>query len=64
MLAEDFKRRMGVLKKVVDEGERRRAAIGQQEETQPIVDDAVAPDEAVIDSEEDKEKGKAKAEDD
>ncbi|KAJ4003280.1 hypothetical protein NW752_012226 [Fusarium irregulare] len=64
VLAEDFKRRMGVLKKVVDEGERRRAAMGQQEETQPIVDDGVAPDEAVIDSEEDKGKGKAKAEDD
>ncbi|KAL4730139.1 hypothetical protein ACLX1H_002170 [Fusarium chlamydosporum] len=46
VLAEDFRRRMGVLKKVVDESEKRRAVMGQHEQTQQVEDDAGAPDEA------------------
>ncbi|KAK7429192.1 hypothetical protein QQZ08_004202 [Neonectria magnoliae] len=49
-LAEDFRRRMGVLKKVVDEGEKRRAAVEQQqvqEEGEDTRDVAVAGDEDV-----------------
>ncbi|RGP60657.1 hypothetical protein FLONG3_10788 [Fusarium longipes] len=64
VLAEDFRRRMGVLKKVVDEGEKRRMAIGQNEQSQHVEDDGGVPDEAVLDYEDDKGKGKAKAEDD
>jgi hypothetical protein len=66
VLAEDFRRRMGVLKKVVDEGEKRRMAMGQNEQSQQVEDDGGVPDEAVLDYEDDKDKGKgkAKAEDD
>ncbi|KAF4970512.1 hypothetical protein FSARC_2480 [Fusarium sarcochroum] len=67
VLAEDFRRRMGVLKKVVDEGEKRRVVVEQHEEGDHAAaeeDEEGAPDEAVVDYDEDKEKGKAKAEDD
>ncbi|KAM0489341.1 hypothetical protein ACHAP7_000400 [Fusarium lateritium] len=70
VLAEDFRRRMEVLKKVVDEGEKRRLVIGQDKETHHEGEDEGLPDEAVTDYDEEKErekqqeKGKAKAEDD
>ncbi|KAM0546992.1 hypothetical protein ACHAPJ_010535 [Fusarium lateritium] len=66
VLAEDFRRRMGVLKKVVDEGEKRRVVVEQHEEDQQAAaeEEEGAPDEAVVDYDEDKGKGKAKAEDD
>ncbi|KAM0342679.1 hypothetical protein ACHAPU_009289 [Fusarium lateritium] len=70
VLAEDFRRRMGVLKKVVDEGEKRRVLLGQHEESHHEEVDEGPPDEAVVDYDEEKEpekqqeKGKAKAEDD
>ncbi|KAF4978517.1 hypothetical protein FZEAL_5115 [Fusarium zealandicum] len=70
-LAEDFRRRMGVLKKVVDEGERRRAVVGeqqQQEKEADVDEDEGGPEEAVVDSDEgrgvDKGKKKATAEED
>ncbi|KAF4449120.1 hypothetical protein F53441_7516 [Fusarium austroafricanum] len=61
VLAEDFRRRMGVLKKVVDEGEKRRAVVGQYEGIQHAEEDEGAPDEAVVDYDENKDKGKGKA---
>jgi hypothetical protein len=64
VLAEDFRRRMGVLKKVVDEGEKRRMVVGQHKETHHEAEDEGLPDEAVTDYDEEKEKGKAKVEDD
>ncbi|KAM0354453.1 hypothetical protein ACHAPK_009492 [Fusarium culmorum] len=64
VLAEDFRRRMGVLKKVVDESEKRRMVMGQDEQSQSIEDDGGVPDEAILDYEDDKGKGKAKAEED
>ncbi|KAF4959721.1 hypothetical protein FGADI_1495 [Fusarium gaditjirri] len=60
VLAEEFRRRMGVLKKVVDEAEKRRLVIVQYEDTHDAEDDG-APDEAVVDYDEDKGKGKTKA---
>ncbi|KAF4990949.1 hypothetical protein FGRMN_8140 [Fusarium graminum] len=69
VLAEDFRRRMGVLKKVVEEGEKRRVLLGQHEESHEEVDEG-PPDEAVVDYDEEKElekqqeKGKGKVEDD
>ncbi|KAF5021391.1 hypothetical protein F66182_6580 [Fusarium sp. NRRL 66182] len=62
VLAEDFRRRMVVLKKVVDEGEKRRAVLGNQDDAEEPVEGA--PDEAVVDYDEDKGKGKAKEEED
>ncbi|KAI5462143.1 hypothetical protein BGZ63DRAFT_423442 [Mariannaea sp. PMI_226] len=41
-LAEDFRRRMGVLKKVVDEGEKRRNLLQQQQQQQQVEEDDVA----------------------
>ncbi|KAH7156190.1 hypothetical protein EDB81DRAFT_854353 [Dactylonectria macrodidyma] len=55
-LAEDFRRRMGVLKKVVDEGEKRRAVLGHQQQQ---VEDEDAPEVAVVGDEDVKEKSKA-----
>ncbi|KAF4343699.1 hypothetical protein FBEOM_2372 [Fusarium beomiforme] len=63
VLAEDFRRRMGVLKKVVDEAEKRRAAVVQDEEFHNAEEEG-GPDEAVIDYDEDKGKRRAKAEND
>ncbi|PTD12926.1 hypothetical protein FCULG_00003626 [Fusarium culmorum] len=54
----------GVLKKVVDESEKRRMVMGQDEQSQSIEDDGGVPDEAILDYEDDKGKGKAKAEED
>ncbi|KAM0440842.1 hypothetical protein ACHAPT_000143 [Fusarium lateritium] len=73
VLAEDFRRRMGVLKKVVDEGEKRRALVGQQQQQQQHKDDDEQqqaddeddegpPDEAIVDYDS-IEKGKEKAKD-
>jgi hypothetical protein len=62
VLAEEFRRRMGVLKKVVDEAEKRRVVVGQDEDVHDAEEDeGGAPDEAVVDYDEDKGKGKAKA---
>ncbi|KAM5355544.1 hypothetical protein ACJ41O_002190 [Fusarium nematophilum] len=74
VLAEDFRRRMGVLRKVVGEGEKRRAVVGLQQEEESeeqeegnVEEDVGAPEEAVVDSDEgrslDKGKGKATSED-
>lgn len=60
VLADDFRRRMGVLKKVVDEGEKRRALVGQQEDQ--LDEDEGPPDEAIVDYDS-VEKGKEKAKD-
>ncbi|UPK98198.1 hypothetical protein LCI18_009133 [Fusarium solani-melongenae] len=63
VLAEDFRRRMGVLKKVVDEGEKRRDLVGQQQHEEDQVDeDEGPPDEAIVDYDS-VEKGKEKAKD-
>ncbi|KAM6537343.1 hypothetical protein FALCPG4_003269 [Fusarium falciforme] len=62
VLAEDFRRRMGVLKKVVDEGEKRRALVGQQHEEEQVDEDEGPPDEAIVDYDS-VEKGKEKAKD-
>ncbi|KAL2675135.1 hypothetical protein Neosp_011315 [[Neocosmospora] mangrovei] len=60
VLAEDFRRRMGVLKKVVDEGEKRRALVGQEHEEDQVDEDEGPPDEAIVDYDS-VEKGKEKA---
>ncbi|EEU48741.1 uncharacterized protein NECHADRAFT_98909 [Fusarium vanettenii 77-13-4] len=60
VLAEDFRRRMGVLKKVVDEGEKRRALVGQEHEDEQVDEDEGPPDEAIVDYDS-VEKGKEKA---
>lgn len=62
VLADDFRRRMGVLKKVVDEGEKRRALVGQeqQHEDEQGDEDEGPPDEAIVDYDS-VEKGKEKA---
>ncbi|KAF5565466.1 hypothetical protein FPHYL_4264 [Fusarium phyllophilum] len=62
VLAEEFRRRMGLLKKVVDEAEKRRLVIGQDGDIYGAEEDNGAPDEAVVDYDEDKGKAKAKAE--
>ncbi|KAF9770545.1 hypothetical protein IL306_011896 [Fusarium sp. DS 682] len=64
VLAEDFRRRMGVLKKVVDEAEKRRVVVVQDEEFHNAEEDEGGPDEAVVDYDGDKGQGKAKAEND
>ncbi|RSL62364.1 hypothetical protein CEP54_005767 [Fusarium duplospermum] len=62
VLADDFRRRMGVLKKVVDEGEKRRALVGQEQrhEDEQVDEDEGPPDEAIVDYDS-VEKGKEKA---
>lgn len=62
VLAEDFRRRMSVLKKVVDEGEKRRALAGQQQHHQDeqADEDEGPPDEAIVDYDS-VEKGKEKS---
>ncbi|KAF5004659.1 hypothetical protein FDECE_8863, partial [Fusarium decemcellulare] len=76
ILADDFRRRMGVLKKVVDEGEKRREVVGQQQKQEQqqgeenVDEYEDAPDEAIVSSDDGrgadkgKEKAKAKAEED
>ncbi|RSL55311.1 hypothetical protein CEP53_007149 [Fusarium sp. AF-6] len=63
VLADDFRRRMGVLKKVVDEGEKRRTLLGQEqqhEDDEQVDEDEGPPDEAIVDYDS-VEKGKEKA---
>ncbi|RMJ10824.1 hypothetical protein CDV36_009551 [Fusarium kuroshium] len=64
ILADDFRRRMGVLKKVVDEGEKRRTLLGQEqqqhEDDEQVDEDEGPPDEAIVDYDS-VEKGKEKA---
>ncbi|KAH7155376.1 hypothetical protein B0J13DRAFT_521532 [Dactylonectria estremocensis] len=55
-LAEDFRRRMGVLKNVVDEGEKRRAVLGHQQQQD---EDQDTPEMAVVEDDDVKEKPSA-----
>ncbi|KAH6990689.1 hypothetical protein BKA56DRAFT_214201 [Ilyonectria sp. MPI-CAGE-AT-0026] len=55
-LAEDFRRRMGVLKKVVDEGEKRRAVLGPQLDE---AEDNDTPEVAIVEDDDVNEKSKA-----
>ncbi|KAF7544120.1 hypothetical protein G7Z17_g10203 [Cylindrodendrum hubeiense] len=55
-LVDDFRRRMGVMKKVVSEGEKRRTVLGHHQEA---VEENDTPEVAIVEDDDVKEKAKA-----